>query len=226
MAERITNGRGVFITLEGPDGAGKSSQARLLAGALTERGVDVVLTREPGGTPLGERIRELLLGTHGGARDPLTDALLFNAARRQLLADVIRPALAAGSVVVCDRYADSTLAYQGHGAGVELALLRRLAEISTGGLVPDRTILLDLPTDAALARRAGGPAAELTRFETADAHDRAFHERVRAGFLALAAEEPGRWRIIDAARPPEVVAGAVLDAVSDLLGARAATAAG
>ena len=206
---------GVFITLEGPDGAGKSSQATLLADRLRVAGVDLTVTREPGGTALGERVRAVLLESTA-AHDPLSDALLFSAARHQLVRDVIRPALTAGGTVLCDRFADSTLAYQGYGAGVSVETLNLLAEIATEGLRPTRTVLLDLPVDAGLARRRGGPADELTRFETSAAHDRAFHERVRAGYLELAAAEPARWRVVDASLPPKVVAESVWEAVSDL----------
>lgn len=215
--ERITSRGGLFITLEGPDGAGKSSQARRLAEALRSRGMDVVLTREPGGTTLGERVRALLLDPGGGARDPLTDALLFNAARRQLVTEVILPALAAGSAVVCDRFADSTLAYQGYGAGVPLDVLGEIAAAATGGLVPDRTILIDVPVGHGLARRAGGPTADLTRFEVDAGHDAAFHERVRDGFHALARAEPDRWRVVDGRPGVEVVARAVVEAIRDLI---------
>lgn len=196
--QRLASGPGVFITLEGPDGAGKSSQATLLADRLRMAGLTVVLTREPGGTALGERIRDVVLARDaraelavpGGAepdagpandRDPWADALLFNAARRQLVSEVIRPALAAGAVVVCDRFADSTLAYQGYGAGLSIEALRGLALLATDGLIPRRTVLLDVPPDHGLARRAEGPGAELTRFELAARHDVAFHERVLRG---------------------------------------------
>jgi dTMP kinase len=209
---------GLFITLEGPDGAGKSSQAQVLADALERAGMTVVMTREPGGTALGERVREVLLQQKDEAEhDPLADALLFNAARRQLVSEVIRPALAAGSAVVCDRFADSTLAYQGFGAGVPLAALRHLADLATGGLRPTRTILFDLRADDGLARRVRGPAAAMTRFELAAAHDLAFHQRVRDGYLQLAREEPARWRVVDASRDSENVARDVLEAVRDLL---------
>ena len=184
--------RGRFITIDGPDGGGKTTQAERLAAALRDRGLDVLLTREPGGTTLGERIRSALLDGSSGTHEPLADALLFNAARAQLVHEVIQPALAAGRTVVCARYADSTLAYQGYGAGVALETLRALQAIATGGLQPDRTILLDVPAGVGLARKG----SEQTRFETA--FDLAFHERVRGGFLALAAADPGRFRVIDA----------------------------
>jgi dTMP kinase len=208
----------LFITLEGPDGAGKSSQAERLAERLRAAGVEVLLTREPGGTLLGERVRELLLHADGPERQPLADALLFNAARHQLIEEVIRPALNAGRWVLCDRYADSTLAYQGYGAGVDLDRLRRLAEITTDGLLPDVTLLFDLPVKAGLARRAGGPQAELTRFELAERFDLAFHQRVRDGFLELARAERERWLVIDASGDAGQVADAAWRALEERLG--------
>ena len=167
----------------------------------------MVLTREPGGTVLGERIRGVLLDGSAANHTALADALLFSAARAQLVDEVIRPALAAGSTVICARYADSTLAYQGYGAGLPLDDLRDLEELATGGLKPDRTILLDIPADVGLARKA----SEATRFELA--FDLAFHERVRAGFLGLAAADPARIRVVDATGDPEAVFAEVLRAV-------------
>jgi dTMP kinase len=208
--------RGWFITVEGPDGAGKTTQAGALAEHLRDRGLDPLLTREPGGTWLGERIRDILLARTDptAAPDPMTDALLFNAARRQLVAEVLRPALAAGRTVVCARYADSTLAYQGFGSGVPLDRLRALAAAATDGLQPDLTILLDLPIRAGLTRKAPG---DVTRFEAE--FDMAFHDRVRAGFLALAAAAPERFVVIDAARSSSEVSTAVNAAVDRLIGA-------
>ena len=157
----------------------------------------VRLTREPGGTWLGERIRELLLERTGSTAptDPLADAMLFNAARRQLVREVIGPALAAGDTVVCARFADSTLAYQGYGAGLDVAMLRELNDRATDGLRPDLTVLLDVPVEAGLARKAPG---DVTRFEAE--YDLAFHRRVRDGFLAIAAAEPERVAVVDATR--------------------------
>ncbi|NJD29275.1 MAG: dTMP kinase [Chloroflexi bacterium] len=205
-------GRGRFITIEGPDGAGKTLQAQRLVDALEARGLPVRSTREPGGTALGERIREILLGPGGPPISPGADALLFNAARAQLVVEVIRPALEAGTIVVGARHADSTLAYQGYGAGVSLAALRALADVAVGDLRPDRTILLDIPAEVGLARKT---ADGVTRFEAS--FDVEFHQRVREGFLALAAAEPERWVVIDASASPEDVGRQVLEAALALL---------
>jgi dTMP kinase len=203
-----TPSRGVFITLEGPDGSGKSSLLPRLAASLATRGLDVVTTREPGSTPLGERIRRLVLDTEPKIdRTGRADALLFAAARAQHVAEVIEPALARGAVVVCDRYADSSLAYQGVGSGVPLDELRAVQHFATGGLVPDLTILLDLPVDVGLGRKA----QEITRFEAYQ--DRAYHERVRQAFLDFAAAEPERFAIVDATLPPDEVLAAATSAL-------------
>lgn len=199
---------GRFITLEGPDGSGKTFHAARLADALGARDHDVVLTREPGGTSLGERIRTLLLTRGEAPLGPRTDALLFNAARAQHVWEVIDPAVEAGRIVVCARYADSTLAYQGYGSGVPLDELRALIRIATGGRTPDRTILLDLPVEAGLRRKS--PDDTETRFETV--FDVAFHLRVRAGFLEMAAADPRRWAVVDADRDADAVFADVLAA--------------
>lgn len=192
--------RALFITFEGGEGSGKTVQARLLKERLESRGLVVLLTREPGGTPLGDRLREILL--HG--RDiPLgaeAQALLFFAARAQLVRDVIRPALAAGTHVIGDRYYDSTLAYQGYGHGAHLEDLRALARVACGDLVPDMTILLDAPVEIGFARKRAG---SWDRFETDDA---AFHRRVREGYLALARAEPRRFVVIGADRGEREIA--------------------
>ena len=158
-------------------------------------------TREPGGTSLGERIRELLLAPTASRIDPLADALLFNAARRQLVEEVIAPMLAGGTTVICARFADSTRAYQGYGGGLALDELATLEEIATGGLLPDLTLLLDLPVEVGLARKAPD---DQTRFETG--FDLAFHRRVRNGFLEMAVHEPGRFRVFDATASEDEVA--------------------
>ena len=204
--------RASFVTFEGPEGAGKTSQLDRAARHLGAQGLDVLVTREPGGTWLGERLREVLLARTGSnaPTDATTDAILFNAARRQLVTEVIRPALAAGRWVLCARYADSTLAYQGFGAGVPLERLLLLQETATDGLAPDLTVLLDVPPEIGLARKAPG---DVTRFEAE--FDVAFHRRVRAGFLTLAASEPDRFAVVDAAVAEAEVATtiqAILDA--------------
>ena len=205
--------RGWFITIEGPEGAGKTTQAARLEAYLRDSGIPTIRTREPGGTALGERIRELLLDpvAHQRPVDPLADALLFNAARRQLVEEVIRPALALGTTVVCARFADSTLAYQGYGSGLPLDDLRALERVATGRLRPDLTILLDVPPEAGLRRKAPD---DRTRFELA--FDLDFHRRVRDGFLALAAAEPDRFAVVDAAASTGAVWAAVRGAVARL----------
>jgi dTMP kinase len=213
--------RGLFLTLEGPDGSGKSTQTRLLGARLKTAGVPHLVTREPGGTPVGEAVREILLHARELSPVPQADALLFNAARAQQVAEVIRPALARGLVVVCDRFNDSTLAYQGYGSGMPLDDLRVLGRFATGGLVPDLTILIDLPVGVGLRRKTG---AEITRFE--ERKDVDFHRRVRAGFLEMAAAEPDRWRTVDGQGAPDDVAAAIASIVFERLGLPASVPAG
>lgn len=202
------------MVLEGPDGAGKSRAAAALVAHLRDLGYPVVAVREPGGTPLGEALREVLLRSGAVERTAVADALLFSAARAELVSQVIRPALDAGSIVISDRYATSTAAYQGYGAGVDRTRLAALEGLATGGLQPDMVLLIDVPVESGLARRAAGRQGE-TRFE--DHFDRDFHERVRAGYLAMAAADPARWRILDGTRSESEVARAVLDHVERLL---------
>ena len=191
----------MFITLEGPDGSGKTTQARLLAHWLQEEGHPVVLVREPGGTTIGERIREVLHDPAHTGMSPWTEVFLYCAARAQLVAEIIRPALAAGQTVLCDRYADSTLAYQGYGRGLDLDALRLVLYLATGGLTPDLTFCLDISPEEGLARRrAGGEEWNRLDQETVD-----FHRRVRTGYLELAGLEPQRWIVVDAARPVDAV---------------------
>lgn len=197
--------RGLLITFEGPEGSGKTTLARWLSEALQRRGYRVLLTREPGGTGLGEAIRALLHAHEHADMTARAEALLFCAARAQLVEKVIRPFLADGGIVVSDRYADSTLAYQGYGRGLDLEELRRLNRFATGGLTPDLTFLLDLEVAVGLARRwAAG-----TGWTRLDAESLAFHQRVREGYRALAAAEPHRWVIVDAAQPLEAVQAAI-----------------
>jgi dTMP kinase len=210
---RDVSERGRFITIEGPEGSGKTTQAELLAARLRAAGREVLVTREPGGTKLGEQLRAILLARHEGIEptDPLTDAFLFEAARRQLIRHVIGPAHADGVTVVCARYADSTFAYQGFGAGVPLDTLRALDRAATDGLVPDLTVLLDLPVEIGLGRKEPD---DVTRFEAE--HDVAFHRRVRDGFLRLAAESPERFIVIDATLGVHEVGEAIAAAAARL----------
>lgn len=191
----------MFITLEGPEGAGKTTQLRALADFLRGCGHDVVTTREPGGTPIGDQIRHVLHDTANAAMSPTAELLLYAASRAQLVAEVIQPALAAGRVVLCDRYADSTMAYQGYGRGLDRDALAALTAIATGGLRPDLTLLLDLDVARGLARRRD-EGEEMNRL---DLETIEFHRRVRAGYLTLAAAEPARWQLIDADRPPAAI---------------------
>lgn len=203
MDERATPAsRGWFITVEGPDGAGKTLVTERLRATLEARGMRVLVTREPGGTAVGEQVRHIVLDHAPGdaAHDPRADALLFSAARAQLVAQVIEPALAAGTLVLDTRHADSTLAYQGYGGGLPVATLQALQSFATGGLRPDLTLLLDVPVEVGLARKQDD---EQTRFEAV--FDLAFHRRVRDGYLALAAAEPDRFVVIDATTPVDVV---------------------
>ncbi len=206
---------GWFVTIEGPDGAGKTLVTERLRSALEARGIEVLATREPGGTAVGERVRRILLDhlPDDPRLDPRTDALLFSAARAQLVAEVIRPALVRGLLVLDARHADSTLAYQGYGGGLPLATLRDLQTFATGGLRPDLTLLLDLPVEIGLARKQ---ADEQTRFEAA--FDVAFHRRVRDGYRELAAAEPDRFVIIDATVSVEDVVARGLAVILERIG--------
>ncbi len=202
---------GLFITLEGPDGSGKSSLQARLVETIRRAGCDVVATREPGSTPLGEQVRRLVLDTEPRIdRTGRADALLFAASRAQHVSEVIRPALARGAIVVCDRYADSSLAYQGAGSGVPMDELRAVQRFATAGLTPDLTILLDLPVGVGLGRKAD----EVTRFEAY--HDTEYHERVRAAFLAFAAAEPDRYWTVDATGDQDAVLRGAISAVQQL----------
>jgi len=197
-----------FITIEGPDGSGKSTQARLLADHLKDKGYDVLFTREPGGTEIGDQIRRVIMSLDNKRMSPQAEFLLFSASRAQLVREVIQPKLAAGGVVVCDRYYDSSLAYQGYGHQLNLDQLRSVTEFVTGGLVPDLTLLLDLPSDVGLNRRR-----EAGLWNRLDDYDLAFHERVRAGYLQLAEAESQRWVVIDATRSPDEIQESVREAV-------------
>jgi dTMP kinase len=215
VAARRSPTRGWFVTFEGPEGAGKTTQAERLLAAFRDAGRAVLSLREPGGTELGEEVRQLLLRIQPGGPPivPRADALLFNAARAQLVAEQIEPALRAGTTVICSRFADSTLAYQGGGMGLPIDDLQALERFATGGLKPDLTLLLDLPVEIGLGRKRG---QEETRFESS--YDLAFHGRVRDQFLSLAAEEPARFVTLDARATPDSVFAAVRAAVERRLG--------
>jgi dTMP kinase len=199
-----------FITFEGIEGSGKSTQAQRLAEAL---GKDVVLTQEPGGTELGRRVRELLLHQKSLGLSPVAEVLLFFADRAQHVSEKVRPALAAGKIVISDRYADSSLAYQGYGRGLPLDLLHGVVALATGGLVPDLTFFLDVPVELGLARIAKRGA-----YDRLESELREFHERVRAGYLELARQDPRRWITFDGTLPPKVLAERVLTAAVAALG--------
>lgn len=204
-------GRGRFVTLEGPEGSGKTTAARHLAEWLRGRDVETTLTHEPGGTPLGEEVRRLVLHVRGMSDDldPRADALLYAAARAQHVARVIRPALEDARWVVCARFADSSLAYQGAGYGIDSAEMRRLQDFATGGVRPDLTLLLDVPVEVGLERTRR--RREWNRFEDTEAV--AFFERVRRAYLDLAAAEPGRFEVIDGSGSVDEADAAIRDAV-------------
>ena len=191
----------MFITLEGPDGSGKTKQIQPLADFLTEKGFSVFTAREPGGTAIGDQVRNILMNMENTSMRARTETLLFCSARAQLVDEVIRPHLDKGEVVLLDRYADSTMAYQGYGHQNDLILIKNLLDFATGGLKPDLTFLLDVDPEVGLRRRQVG-GGEWNRL---DAYQLQYHQRVRLGYLKMAAAEPARWRIIDASQPPDMV---------------------
>lgn len=193
----------MFITLEGPEGSGKSMQICEMAEFLRQQGRQVLTTREPGGTFIGDQIREVIMRMDNSMMSPRAEILLFCAARAQIVEEVIRPNLEKGLVVISDRYADSTLAYQGYGHGLDMETLKQILRFATGGLQPDLTLLLDVDVEEGLKRRRIG-GGEWNRL---DAQQLAFHQRVRQGYLIMAGEDPARWRVINARqKPPEVQA--------------------
>jgi dTMP kinase len=212
---------GIFVTLEGGEGTGKTTQLALLARRVEVRGWSTVTTREPGGTILGGRIRELLVRVSDDPPTPLAELFLYGADRAHHVETVVRPALAAGRVVLCDRYADATEAYQGWGRGLPLGVVREVNGLATGGLWPHRAVVLDLdPADGvrrSLERQHEGQGPREERFE---AEVLAFHERVREGYRAIAGREPDRVRIVDAAGSPDQVAERVWAQVEELFGVK------
>ena len=188
----------MFITLEGPEGSGKSTQLTLLAAFLEEEGFSVLATREPGGTAIGDQIRAILHDVHNTEMESATEYLLYSASRAQLVREMIGPALAENRIVLCDRYADSSIAYHGYGRGLNLDDLHIITKFATGGLVPDLTFLLDIDVEEGLSRRISGDE-EMNRL---DLEAVAFHQRVRDGYHQLASANPERWVIIDAAQSP------------------------
>ncbi len=204
----------MFITFEGPEGSGKTTQIHLLADWLQSQDRAVVTTREPGGTRIGNGVRALLLDINHTEMTPRTETLLFNAARAQIVHEVIRPALEAGQVVLCDRFFDSTLAYQGYGYGQDRAELGRIIRYATGGLTPDLTIYLDVQPEVGLARKQSGSTQEWNRL---DARAVAFHQAVQKGYEELIRAEPARWSVIAGDLPANTVHTAVVSLVASRL---------
>ncbi len=202
----------MFITLEGPEGSGKSSQLPDLAEFLRGQGWDVLTTREPGGTPIGDQIRQILMRLDNQELHPRTEILLFLASRAQLVEQVIKPALREGKLVLSDRFGDSTLAYQGYGHGIDFATLRAMLAFATDNLKPDLTLLLDVDVEIGLQRKR-----KEDEWNRLDAYELAFHQRVREGYHELCRQEPERWRVIDAMQPKEAVQIALRQAVMQFL---------
>jgi len=204
----------MFITLEGPDGSGKTSHVKPLAAWLEGQGYRVHTAREPGGTPISEQIRNVLHDLKNTEMHPHTETLLYQAARAQIVEQVLRPKLAEGWIVLCDRYADSTLAYQGYGHQQNMDEVRALVRYATGGLQPDLTLLLDVDAETGLRRRQTG-GGEWNRL---DAYELEFHCRVREGYLEMAQQDPGRWVLVDATQPWEQVQQALRKLISEKIG--------
>ncbi len=203
----------MLITIEGPDGSGKTMQIPLLADFLRGKGYEVFVAREPGGTAIGDQVRAILMNLQNTSMHPRTETLLFCAARAQLIEEVVRPHLLKNEIVILDRYADSTMAYQGYGHQNDLEMIRQVLKFATGGLKPDLTILLDIEAEAGLRRRqkSGG------EWNRMDAYQLELHQRVRRGYLEMAKSEPERWRVVDASQPPEVVQSSIQKIIVDYL---------
>ncbi|MDP8235010.1 MAG: dTMP kinase [Candidatus Erginobacter occultus] len=214
--------KGTFITFEGGEGSGKSTQARLLAGHLKQKGYDVIATREPGGTEIGDAIRAVLLNPEFTEMGNVTELLLLASSRAQNVHERIKPGLERGAVVICDRFIDSTLAYQGYGRKFDLKLLEALNRLATGGVTPDLTILLDLPVEVGLVRakaldKGESKSGEGDRIEQLDID---FHRRLRQGFLELAAREPGRFKTLEITEGIEAIQDKVVEVVEEYLKGR------
>lgn len=209
----------MFIAFEGPEGSGKSTQIALLAGWLRERGLAVLTTREPGGTAIGDRVRAILLDHAASEMSPEAEVLLFSAARAQLVNEVIRPHLAAGGVALCDRFADSTMAYQGYGHSLPLDKLATITAFATGGLRPDLVAYLDIDVQAGLRRKQQHAQDDAGQWNRMEAKALAFHERVRAGYLAMARTDPARWLVVDAGQSVAGVQEFLRERVAEMLAA-------
>jgi dTMP kinase len=207
----------MFITFEGPEGSGKTTQLVQLAAWLRAAGQDVLTTREPGGTAIGDRVRAILLDPDCGEMRAEAEVLLFSAARAQHVGQVIRPYLARGGVVLCDRYADSTLAYQGYGRGLDLATLGVITAFATGGLRPDLVVYLDIDAEAGLRRKQQHAADDASQWNRMEQETLAYHQRVRAGYLEMAAAEPGRWLLVDASQAVDAVQAAVRERMGTIV---------
>lgn len=212
----------MFITFEGPEGSGKTTQIRALDNYLRGLGYDVVLTREPGGTAIGDQIRRVLLDPANQEMLPEAEILLFSASRAQLVGQLVRPALERGAIVISDRFADSTMAYQGYGRGLDLGSLQMITRFATTGLTPDLTVYLDIDVEEGLRRKRMAGQQDSDAWNRLDQQALDFYDRVRRGYLALAKAEPERWLVIDAARPRDVVQQGIRVRVDELLQAREA----
>lgn len=211
-----THKMSLFITFEGGEGCGKTTQSRALRGELLRMSRQAMLIHEPGGTKLGMRISYLLKWAKSVSISPTAELLMFNASRANLVDETIRPALSQGTIVICDRFTDSTIAYQGFGRGLDIQAVKQVCDIATGALKPDLTVLMDIPAEEGLRRKADsavGPSG-VDRFEEADLD---FHKRVRRGYLSMAAEEPSRWFVLDATRPKNEIKRVIWERVEGLL---------
>ena len=208
---------GLFVSFEGPDGSGKTTQIQLLSAFFRERGCDVLVTREPGGTSIGDQIRAVLHDVRNTEMTYQTEFLLYSASRAQLVAQVIMPHLQRNGVVVSDRFADSSMAYQGHGRGLDLDSVRTITGFATDGLVPDLTVYLDLPVEVGLARKLHAHTDQTGEWNRLDREKVDFHQRVRAGYLEMAQQQPGRWLLVDATQGIEETQKLIRERLAALL---------